>query len=172
MTLLGKIFIGLVFVLSLSFFTASALITGSHIDHASAATESETEARAAESRNLQLEQLLSNYKEELDSELASRREALAALQVQYEAANASFLEKEQEAAQLREDLTRAAQQNEASHAEMNRAAEANRNLRDQIVAAKQARDDLFKKLLASKAAFNSFQGTLQSLQDRAEDLTN
>ncbi|MEM7473358.1 MAG: hypothetical protein AAF483_00055 [Planctomycetota bacterium] len=172
MNLLGKVFIGLIFLLSITFFTYAVMMNASHIDHNAVASSYSAEAQISEARNQQLEALLQTYTTELNNELASRREALAALQIQVEDANAAYLAKEKEASDLRAALTTVAQNNETAHADMRQKADTNRNLREQIATTKQQRDELYQKLIDAKAAYNGFQGTLRSLQDRATDLGN
>ncbi len=172
MTLLGKVFIGLIFLMSITFCTYSVLAFATYIDHDSAAAGFEEAARVSEDRNTQLGQLRDTLKAEIEAEVGSRREALAALQIQYEASNAAFLAQEAEATRLREALTLAAQNNQSAQAEMKRLSDQVRGLRQDIVDTKANRDALYKRLIEAKVAFNSFQGTLRTLKDRAADLGN
>ncbi len=97
MTLLGKVFTGLIFLLSVIFFALAVAVNASHINQKTRAANFQTKASAAEQRNQQLTTTLEELKTELAIEQAARRTALASLQTQYEQAVNDYQSKEAEA---------------------------------------------------------------------------
>ncbi len=170
MSLLGKVFVGIIFFLSIVFFTFAVLINATHIDHKTLAADYDAEFRDSQERNTQLQELQESYEEELRIEKSSRREALAALQTQYEAATFNFNQLEAQASGLRQELITATQANGASQEDLKAAGEKNRQLRDAMAQAKQTRDQLFDQLIEAKDEFNRLQGTHQSLSERAASM--
>lgn len=168
MTLLGKVFTGLIFFMSLMFFTFAIGVNASHVDTKQLAADYEAEARASTARNGQLEELRDTYKAEVQIERDSRSAALAALQRQLELANFNFLQQEGKASALRKQLTETAQANEQTQAELKSAATSNRELRVQLEAAIAKRDQLFAELISVRDEFNQLQGVYQALSDRAD----
>ena len=170
MTLLAKVFTVLIFRLSVIFFAFAVVVNASHVNTRDVASKYSQEAQAAEARNRQLESLRENYKSELEIEQISKRAALAALQSQYEAAAANLLQLEVQAGELRKALTVATQTNDSTQRDLRDAADQNRDLRAQIDEARAKRDQLFDSLVTAKQEFNQFQGTLQSLSERAQSV--
>jgi septal ring factor EnvC (AmiA/AmiB activator) len=170
MTLLGKVFIGLILLLSIVFFSFAVAVNASHVNTKELAAQYEQQARESETRNTQLEALRDSYKAEIDIEQASKRAALAALQTQYEAAEYRLLQLEIEAGQLRQALTVAVQTNDATQKDLRDAAERNRQLREEIDQAKTRRDDLFRQLLDAHGEYVRLQGAHQALSDRSSSL--
>ena len=170
MTLLGKVFTGLIFLMSIVFFTFSVAVNASHVNTKVLAQQYQAEARATQERNRQLETLKTNYKTELEIEQLSRRSALAALQTQFEATNYNLLQLEIEAGELRKAMTIAAQTNDSTQKDFRDAAAQNRRLREEIEGVRQQRDQLFQTLVDAKDEFNQMQGVYQSLSDRADML--
>ena len=88
MTLLGKVFTGLLFLLSVIFFTLAVAVNASHVDYRKLvkdpATGYEARVKKAEEKNKQLTTTLEDTKSELSIEQAARRSALGALQTQIE----------------------------------------------------------------------------------------
>ncbi|MEM8732757.1 MAG: hypothetical protein AAGG44_00950 [Planctomycetota bacterium] len=168
MTLLGKVFTGLIFFMSLMFFTFAIGVNASHVDTKQLAADYEAEARASVARNGQLEELRDTYKEEVQIERDSRSAALASLQRQLELANFNFLQQEAKASELRKQLTETAQTNQQTQADLKTAASENRKLREQLESTVKKRDELFDQLIKIRDEFNQLQGVYQSLRDRAE----
>lgn len=170
MTSLGKVFTGLIFLLSTVFFTFSVAVIATHSDRKENAAALEAEARDSEARNNQLRELQQSYTDELQIESRSRRHALAALQTQYEAAEFNYFQRESEATNLRKALTTASQTNAATQKDLRDAAATNRDLRTQIKTTKETRDQLFTEMVDAKKEFNNLQGVYQSLKDRADSM--
>ncbi|MCR9294260.1 MAG: hypothetical protein NXI32_16195 [bacterium] len=172
MTQLGKVFVGLILLLSILFFTFSVGVNASHVNTRELAAEYEQQAREAEATNSQLQTLKDNYKTEIEIEQASKRAALAALQTQYEAVEARLLQLEIQAGELRKTLTIAAQTNDSTQKDLRDAADQNRQVRARIEQIKQERDKTLKDLIAVSAEIASLQGVFQSLSERAASMEN
>lgn len=172
MTLLGKVFTGLIFCLSLFFFAVALIANATHIDNKQLAADLEAKVREATTRNGELRELATTYKTEVENEKASRSAALAALQRQLELANYNFLQQEVKARDLREALTRIAQTNRDTQVELSEKSAANRELRDELATTVANRDKLYDQLLGLNDQLNQLQGVSQTLRDRAESLTD
>ncbi|MFK7735894.1 MAG: hypothetical protein AB8B50_07705 [Pirellulaceae bacterium] len=172
MTLLGKVFTGLIFCLSLFFFAVALIANATHIDNKQLAADLEAKVREASTRNQELEELATTYKTEVQNEKASRSAALAALQRQLELANYNFLQQEVKARDLRVELTRIAQTNRDTQGELSDKSNENRALRVKLAESVANRDKLFQEMLSINDQLNQLQGVSQTLRDRAESLTD
>lgn len=172
MTLLGKVFTGLVFLLSVIFFALSVAVNASHINQKTRADTFQKQATDATAKNSELNTLLEEVKTELAIEQAARRSALASLQTQLEAAATELSMKDAELADLRSAHTRLVQTEAETQNELKAKSDDNELLRNQIVQARQDRDQLFQRLVAAKDEFNRLQGTYQSLQERERKLAS
>lgn len=170
MTLLGKVFVGLILLLSIVFFTFAVAVNASHVNTRELAAAYEQEARDAEDVNNQLEELKAKYKSEIEIEQASKQAALAALQTQYEATENELLKLEIQAGELRKAMTIASQTNGSTQKDLKDAADRNRELRDQMAGVKTKRDDVLNQLVELRAEFAGLQGVYQSLSQRAASI--
>ena len=170
MTLLGKVFVGLILLLSIVFFTFAVAVNASHVNTRELASAYEQEARDVEGVNRQLETLKAKYKSEIEIEQASKQAALAALQTQYEATENQLLQLEIQAGELRKALTIASQTNGSTQKDLKDAADRNRALRDQMADVKAKRDEVLKQLIEVRAEFAGLQGVYQSLSQRVASM--
>ena len=170
MTLLGKVFTGLIFVLSVIFFALAITVNASHINQKDRADTAATKLSAADQTNTQLRNKLEEVKTELAIEQAARRLALASLQTQYEGAQALYQEKNKEAGDLSAQVTDLIRVNAGTQADLKAKLDDNKLLREQIVNARQDRDQLFQRLVAAKDEYNRLQGIYQSLMERERAL--
>ncbi len=170
MTLLGKVFVGLILLLSIVFFTFAVAVNASHVNTRELATEYQQEARDVENVNSELDALKAQYKSEIEIEQASKRAALAALQTQYEATENQLLQLEIQAGELRKALTIASQTNGSTQKDLRDAADRNRVLRDQIADIRAKRDEVLKQLVEIRAESAGLQGVYQSLSQRAASI--
>lgn len=170
MTLLGKVFTGLIFLLSVIFFAIAVMVNASHIDQKDRADTAESDLSQSQQANRQLQAQLEEVKTELAIEQAARRLALASLQTQYEEAQSSYEEKEKEAGDLNAQVTELIQVTKGTQADLKAKLDDNRLLREQIVNARQDRDQLFQRLVSAKDEYNRLQGIYQSLLERERAL--
>ncbi len=172
MTLLGKVFIAIVFVLSVVFFTVSAVVNATHIDWKQQADDYRQKADDATRKNKELTELLEEVKTELAIEQSARVSALASLQTQLDTAKAELSSKEAELAALQSAHTDLVQREAETQRELKARTDENELLRQQLVDARSDRDQMFQRLVAAKDEYNRLQGTFQSLREREAALAS
>ncbi len=96
MTFLGKMFTGIIFVLSVCFFVVSLLVLGTHIDNKDLADKSKKAADKANAEKNALQEKLEQLKREYAIEQMARRTALASLQTQVSQIANDLSDKEKE----------------------------------------------------------------------------
>ena len=170
MTLLGKIFTGLVFLLSVLFFAFAVAVNATHIDWKSKATKAQTEARDSQTKNQNLTQLLEDLKTELAIEQTARRAALASLQTQLSQTESELQMQEASLADLQSAHTALVQTESQTQGELAAKTADNELLRQQIKAARLDRDQLYQRLVTTKDSFNRMQGDLETLIERERSL--
>ncbi|GIX00035.1 MAG: hypothetical protein KatS3mg111_3367 [Pirellulaceae bacterium] len=170
MSLLGRVFIAIVFVLSIIFFTVSVMVNATHINWKEQADTFKQRADDATRKNGELTELLEEVKTELAIEQAARVSALAALQTQLDEAKAELSSKEAELIALQAAHTNLVQREAETQRELNNRTEENELLRQQLVDARANRDQLFQRLVAAKDEYNRLQGAYQSLREREQQL--
>ncbi|RMF44844.1 MAG: hypothetical protein D6753_01480 [Planctomycetota bacterium] len=172
MTLLGKVFIAIVFVLSVVFFTVSAVVNATHIDWKQQADDYRQKADDATRKNQELTELLEEVKTELAIEQAARVSALASLQTQLDEAKSELSSKEAELAALQSAHTDLVQREAETQRELKARTDENELLRQQLVDARGDRDQMFQRLVAAKDEYNRLQGTFQTLRERESQLAS
>ncbi len=170
MTLLGKIFTGLVFLLSVIFFSFAVAVNASHIDWKNKSKTFETQARDSQSKNEQLTQLLEELKTELAIEQSARRAALASLQTQLAQTQSELQMQEASLADLTSAHTALIQTEGATQLELIARTKDNELLRQQIKDARLDRDQLMQRLVDAKDKFNRLQGSKEVLEERQRSL--
>jgi len=166
MTLLGKIFTVLIFIMSVAFCILSVVTFATHKNWKDAATASKAKIEALEASNLAMQNEIQVAKNQVMVEQAARRSALATLQVKLALLTADLTNN----AEVLRDRTSAltVQTQAAKVAEDSLAAitgEVNK-LRNEIRLAQQDRDDMFLKTVNLNDKFNQ----AESLRERLEEL--
>lgn len=170
MTLLGKVFTGLIFLLSVIFFALSIAVNASHINQKTMAASWETKAKASDLEVQQVRTQYENTKTELSIEQAARRSAIAALNEQLETAKTARETSDRDYRGLQSALTAAAQTNAANANEIAALTNDNKLLRTELVDARLDRDQLAQRLVTAKDQENRLKGTLDSLAQREKSL--
>ena len=170
MTKLAKTFIFLTFMLSIVFFTIALGIASTHIDFKTQIEEDQATARAAQQKNASLEALKTTLLKDLEIEQVARRAALVALQRQYSDIQVAIRDQETELTGLLEQLTQLAQEGKITQEELTAKLDQNKQLRDELDTTKKKRDYLFKQVVATKDEIRQYQGQLQSLIEREQQL--
>jgi hypothetical protein len=168
MTLLGKVFTSLLFVLSVIFFVIAIMVNATHINQKVAAQTAQAAAQASQEKNRQLTTQLEVAKNELALEQVARRSALAALQTQLESMKNELSSKESVLANLQAAHTALVQTEQATQAELKAKTDDNELLRKQNVDAVEDRNQLFQRLVDAKDSYNKLQGNYQALSKRAK----
>lgn len=170
MTLLGKVFTGLIFLLSVVFFALSIAVNATHTNQKLAAEAAKKRADASDEEVRQVKTLLENTKTDLAIEQAARQTALEALQGQLGAATEDRESAERALRDLQASLTAAIQTNRANADELDATRKENAALRQDIVSARLDRDQLFQRLVSATDTTNRLYGDLQSLALREKEL--
>ncbi len=167
MTLLAKVFTGLIFLLSVIFFSLAVAVNASHINQKQLATKFQTQAQAAQQKNTELTGLLEVLKDELAINQAARRSALATLQSQLEAKSNELQQKEIELENVQTAHTQLVANEKDTQLQLKARTEDNELLRKQLNDAREDRNQLFQRLVSTKDQNNRLQGKLQTTEERA-----
>lgn len=170
MTLLGKIFTGILFVLSVLFFAIAVAVNSTHINQKAEAEKFKSQAESVRRDNEQLQSLLENVKRELAIEQMARRSALAALQTQISAMEQELTSKESELRELLGAHTTKVAEAKTISDQLSAQTSANNQLRDQIRDTREDRNSLTARLVEAKHQVNELQGKYQALVERAAQL--
>ncbi len=166
MTLLGKVFTGLIFLLSVIFFSLAVAVNASHINQKALATKFQAAAQTAQQKNTQLTALLEDAKDSLSIEQAARRSALGTLQTQLDQKRDELQKKEVELENAQSALTQFVSTEKVTQQELKDRTDDNEALRKQMVDAREDRNQLFQRLVGAKDQLNRLQGIYQSERDR------
>lgn len=172
MTLLGKVFTGLIFLLAVIFFSFAVAVNASHINQKELADQYQQEAQDAQRKNTELSALLEVAKDELAIEQAARRSALASLQTQLEQKRNELQMQEATLADLQAAHTTLVQTEQATQQELKARTDDNEQLRKQIVDTTEDRNQLFQRLVDARDKLNRLRGTYQSLVEREQQLAS
>ena len=172
MTLLGKVFTGMIFVLSVVFFLLAALVNNEHINQKQEADKFRQQAQQAQSELTQARQETEDTRTELAIERAARRSTLAAMQEQLTAANSEKEASARAELNLQATVTSVTNTNKATATELKARTDENKQLRTELVDARQDRDQLFQRLVAATDKLSRLQGEYASLALREKDLAD
>lgn len=170
MTLLGKVFTGLVFLLSVIFFSLAVAVNASHINWKTKADTFSKQAADAAQRNEQLNSLLEEMKTELAIEQHARKSALASLQTQLAQTQGELQMQEATLADLQSAHTALVQTEQNTALELKARTADNELLRNQFKDAKEDRNQIFQRLVTAKDEFNRLQGDFKTLVERERQL--
>ena len=176
MTLLGKVFTGLLFLLSVIFFTLAVAVNASHVDYRKLvkdpATGFEARLKKAELKSQQLTTTLEETKGELSIEQAARRSALGALQTQIEQRESELAAQEAELTKLLAAHTALVLTEQQTQQDLGARTKDNETLRKQIVDAREDRDQTFGRLTKAIDEKTRLEGMFQSLNERLQQLAS
>lgn len=172
MTLLGKVFTGIIAVLSIAFMVIAVLVNSTHIDQRNRAETFKKQADAANQEKTSLQTKLEDLKKELAIEQMARRTALASLQSQLDQQSGELTEKEKQLRELQSAHTSSVAAEKTTTETLKARSDENQLLRTQIVSTKADRDQLFQRLVETKDAFNRLQGEWERLSERWADMNN
>lgn len=163
MTLLGKVFTGLIFLLSVVFFCLSVAVNARHINQTELAASLKTQVGDLQREMEQVRGKNEELKTDLAIEQAARRSALSAINEQLTSAQSDREASERALRDLQSSLTAADQSNSAALNELEAKTNENDLLRKQLVDARLDRDQTFQRLLAATDENNRLKGDLQTL---------
>lgn len=173
MTLLGKSFSTVIFLLSAAFMVLSLAVSASHRNWRDEVLGDGTAKPGLKKQiedigriNVQLQDREQRALASLDRERASRRTALAALQTQLEDLSTKLQTSEKAAGDLRAQNTVLAQTELNNTKQLEEITAGNAKLRSQIRTEQQERDELFSQVLAMTNQVNQLRGFKNQLEDR------
>ena len=176
MTLLGKVFTGLLFLLSVIFFTLAVAVNASHVDYSKLVKDPtnglEARLKKAEGKAQQLTATLEDIKSELSIEQAARRSALGALQTQIEQRETELATQEAQLTKLLAAHTALVATEQQTQQDLSARTKDNETLRKQIVDAREDRDQTFGKYVKAIDDYTRLQGMYQSLDERLQQLAS
>ena len=171
MSLIGKILVILIFVMSIVFMAFSVSVYTTHRDWKAEAEKKKEELKLAENHNEQLENKISTTLKSLALEKAARREAVAVLEVRNQNYQRELVTKENQFAKLQGDHREAIQTVENAEANMKRLKDEVDKLREEIRVAQRDRDSQFSKAQELTDQLQQGEGELRRLKARHEELT-
>lgn len=176
MTLLGKVFTGLLFLLSVIFFTLAVAVNASHTDYRKLVKDPQTGFEAklqkAETKSQQLTSTLEDMKTQLSIEQAARRSALAALQTQIEQRENELATQEGTLTKLLAAHTELVATERQTQLDLSARTKDNETLRKQIVDAREDRDQTFQRYTKAIDEYTRLQGMYQSLNERTQQIAS
>lgn len=180
MTLVGKIFTVLIFVMSLVFMSFAVMVFATHTNWKEVALNTTPTANKPLGLKKQLEDVytakraleveLERFKTQLAEHQAARRAALATLQVKMEALAADLTSAQDELAKLTSAHTEAVQKLGVAEANMEKAINEVGQLRTDIVAITQDRDEKLQRAVALTDTVNQATLKLNQLEERKMQL--
>lgn len=163
MTLLGKVFTALIFLLSVIFFALAVTVNATHIYWKEQANKFETSFKSKETEAQQIRVQLEKVKTQLAVEQAARRSTIASLQEELTTAKNDRESAERALRDLQSALTSSDQTNLANANELKARTEENTLLRQELKDAREDRDQMFQRLVDATDRINRIQGDMQSL---------
>ncbi len=176
MTLLGKVFTGLIFVFSVLFFGMALAINATHNKWRDAVMDKQNGYKVQVDRlktgNQQLKDQLSRTQQEIAQEQGARRATLAALQTQLIQIQEEYAKKTSELTQMQASNTELNQTLAATQAELKRVTNANEAINQQLNSVIADRNANQRKVGALTDQVNEKMVLLTTLEKRIKDLTD
>lgn len=166
MTLLGKVFTGLICLFSVIFFTLAVAVNATHNNYRKLADELKAKVESADVNFKQLTDIKEATKDELALEQMARRSVLAAMQTQVEAMQNDLAKKELELSNAQSQLTQLTQTEQQTVQDLSAKTKENADLRKQLADTLQDRNETHSRLAAVTDEFHRLQGSLRALTER------
>jgi cell division protein FtsL len=170
MTLLGKIFTVLIFIMSCVFLAFSIMVYATHTNWRELAQAKEQELSQKQAKIRQLEDLQTELSKAIDMEKAARRIALAALETKLRARTTELERVQQELAKLTATEGTTAGALVTAQNELATMTSEVKQLRDNIRTAQQDVDDKYQQVVTLTDEINQLRMIRQELTDRQEPL--
>jgi len=174
MSLIGKILVILIFVMSIVFMAFSVSVYTTHRNWKEAVTGTgglQERLQGARNTNSQLTKEVAGTQKSLALEKAARREAVAVLENRNQTYQKELITKEDQFAKLQADHREAIQTVENAEANMKRLKEEVDKLREEIRVSQRDRDSQFAKVQKLTDQLQQGKGELRRLTARSEELT-
>lgn len=170
MTLVGKIFTVLIFVMSLVFMSFSVMVFATHKNWKVSAEATKVKLTSANTLNDQLKTRQAELEMQLATEQAARRAALASLQTRLVRAETAVSEKQAELDKLFTDHAQVAEAAKMAETRLEALTTEVAGLRDTLRTTQKDRDEQFDKVVALTDQFNQMEGLRLRLDERNTQL--
>lgn len=170
MNFVGKILTVLILVMSIAFLMIAVTLFQTHRNWRDVALKSQSDLKSLTDANKALQQEIQNTKDRWMMEVVARRYALAALQTKASQFQSQYETRSQQYAKAQEQVGQMTTQIEANSKTLAATLEQNAKLRSDLRDAQQNRDQSFTMVVQLTDQLNESQGTLDTLQERQQQL--
>lgn len=171
MTLVGKIFTMLIFVLSIVFMAFSIMVFATHRNWKTQAGKLQADLAVLQTQKKDADDALLRTRNDLAAEQAARRAALASLQVRVARAEGLLTTKEKELADLSSQHSQVAEANKQAQDRLVALEDEAKKLRDDLRGAQKDRDQIFVSVVKLTEDLNQAQSQLENLQEVNKEAT-
>lgn len=176
MTLLGKVFTGMVFVLSVIFFTLAIAVNASHINYRDMVEDKNTGLKVQlareQAKSRELLELVDKQKDAMATEQLARRAALSSLQTQLETLTNELAEKQQQITEQQSQLTTLISTEQLTQQDLAARTKENDQLRQSLVQAREDRNAQYQKFVQTFDQYMRLQGEKKTLEDINHELAD
>ena len=174
MTLLGKVFTLMVFLLSVIFFTLSIAVNASHINYRDMVENKNTGLKAVlareQAKSRELLELVDKQKDAIATEQLARRAALSSLQTQLELLTNDVAKKEELLTEKTSQLTKLTGTEQLTQQELAARTKENEELRQSLVKAREDRNAQYQKFVQAFDQYLRLQGEKKTLEEQSKEL--
>jgi multidrug efflux pump subunit AcrA (membrane-fusion protein) len=171
MTLVGKIFTMLIFVLSIVFMAFSIMVFATHRNWKTFAGKLQADLAVLQTQKKDVDDALLRTQNDLAAEQAARRAALASLQVRVTRAEQLLAAKEKELADATSQLSGTTEAAKQAQERLLALETETKKLRDDLRGAQEARDEMLVSTVALTESLNQAQSQLNNLQEVNKEAT-
>jgi regulator of replication initiation timing len=170
MNFVGKILTMLILVMSIAFLMISVVIFQTHRDWRQVALTNKKKIDELNQANKALQDEIQIAKDRLAHEAVARRFAIAALQTKADSAESELQKNEKQVQSLLAQTGTMSTQIEATSQQVAKTLDENTQLRVNLRDTQQNRDSAFDRVVQLTDMLNSLQGSVQTLQERQQEL--
>jgi len=171
MTLVGKIFTMLIFVLSIVFMAFSIMVFATHRNWKDYAGKLQADLNVLQTQKKDSDDALLRTRNDLAAEQAARKAALASLQVRVRRAEELLAAKEKELADLSSQHSGTVEAEKQAQERLAALEGEAKKLREDLRGAQKDRDDIFVSVVALTDNLNQAQSQLENLQEVNKEAT-
>ena len=170
MTLLGKVFTGLILVMSVMFMAFSIVVYATHVNWKAKAKAKDASLQSLQSNIDTLDAEMTRYKNALARERAARKVVVASLQTKYDQKTAELVEKEREYEKLLADNLKMSNTVETQAVSVQNLQKEVGIVRNSLMEAIDVRTTLFDAMVALTDQKNALDGARGVLKERYDTL--
>jgi hypothetical protein len=171
MTLVGKIFTMLIFVLSIVFMAFAIMVFATHRNWRDQAGKLQSQLTVLQTQKKDTDDALLRTRNDLAAEQAARKAALASLQVRVTRAEGLLAAKEKELTDLSSQHSGVTEANKQAQDRLLALEDETKKLREDLRGAQKDRDDIFVSVVALTDNLNQAQSQLENLQEVNKEAT-